>query len=135
MDVHTPVSCTEDGLATFSASVTAGSRTFTDEQTKVLPATGHPFTDHVYQENATCTLNGTEVAVCGNGCGETDTREAPGTATGEPDTPAGPTDPGTPSGNNICKWDNVDHGTSFWGRIVRFFHSVLYFFARLFGRR
>ena len=45
-----------------------------------------------------------------------------------------PTDPATPSGDNICKWDNVDHGTSFWGRLVRFFHSILYFFAHLFGR-
>lgn len=46
-----------------------------------------------------------------------------------------PTDPDTPSGDNVCKWDNVDHGTSFWGRIVKFFHSILYFFAHLFGRR
>ena len=60
------------------------------------------------------------------------------------ETPADPTDPGntteptdpdTPSGDNVCKWDNVDHGTSFWGRLVRFFHSILYFFAHLFGRR
>ena len=65
----------------------------------------------------------------------------PGTATGTPDTPTdptepeNPTDPDTPSGSNLCKWDNVDHGTSFWGRIVKFFHSILYFFAHLFGRR
>ena len=55
-----------------------------------------------------------------------------------PDAPADPTnpaDPTEPTGNNICKWDNVDHGTSFWGRLVRFFHSILYFFAHLFGRR
>lgn len=49
--------------------------------------------------------------------------------------PTEPTDPGTPSGDNICKWDNMDHGTSFWGRLVKFFHSILYFFAHLFGRR
>ena len=46
-----------------------------------------------------------------------------------------PTDPDTPSGDNVCKWDNVDHGTSFWGRLVKFFHSILYFFAHLFGRK
>lgn len=49
--------------------------------------------------------------------------------------PTDPTDPDTPSGDNLCKWDNVDHGTSFRGRIIKFFHSVLYFFAHLFGRR
>ena len=53
----------------------------------------------------------------------------------EPENPTEPTDPDHPSGDSLCKWDNVDHGTSFWGRIVRFFHSVLYFFAHLFGRR
>ena len=43
------------------------------------------------------------------------------------------TDPDTPSGGHTCPWDGVDHGTSFWGRIVRFFHSILWFFAHLFG--
>ena len=52
-----------------------------------------------------------------------------------PTDPAGPADPTDPSGDNICKWDNVDHGTSLWGRIVKFFHSILYFFAHLFGRK
>ncbi|MBQ6165066.1 MAG: right-handed parallel beta-helix repeat-containing protein, partial [Clostridia bacterium] len=53
----------------------------------------------------------------------------------DPSDPTDPTDPDHPSGDNICKWDNVDHGTSFWGRLVKFFHSILYFFAHLFGRR
>ena len=44
-----------------------------------------------------------------------------------------PTD--TPSGDNVCKWDNVDHGTSFLGKLTKFFHSILYFFAHLFGKR
>jgi len=43
---------------------------------------------------------------------------------------------GTSSGSgNICKWDNVDHGNSFFGRLVAFFHSIMYFFAHLFGLR
>ena len=53
----------------------------------------------------------------------------------QPENPTDPTDPDTPSGSNKCPWDNVDHGASFWGRIVRFFHNILYFFAHLFGRR
>ena len=39
---------------------------------------------------------------------------------------------GTP---DLCKWDEKDHGTSFCGKLTAFFHAVLYFFARLFGRR
>ena len=53
----------------------------------------------------------------------------------DPTDPTNPADPTEPTGDNICKWDNVDHGTSFWGRIVRFFHSILYFFAHLFGKK
>ena len=52
-----------------------------------------------------------------------------------PTDPTNPADPTEPTGNNICKWDNVDHGTSFWGRLVKFSHSILYFFAHLFGRK
>jgi hypothetical protein len=52
-----------------------------------------------------------------------------------PDLPDTPDTPDDPQSDNLCKWDNVDHGTSFWGRLVKFFHSILYFFAHLFGRR
>ena len=53
----------------------------------------------------------------------------------DPADPTDPTDPDTPSDGHTCPWDGVDHGTSIWGRLVRFFHSIFYFFARLFGRR
>ena len=54
----------------------------------------------------------------------------------QPENPTEPTDPDHPSGgDNTCPWDGMDHGTSFWGRIVRFFHAILYFFAHLFGLR
>ena len=210
--------CTENGTETALCNNGCGE---TDTREAADTATGHRFTNYVYNGDATCTENGTETAACDNGCGETDTRKAantatghtygepvwtwsedhssvtatftcekgddiktvtqnttevevsaatatadqvvkytvsvtvngktyttesenvtvPGTATGTPDTPTdptqpeNPTDPDTPSGSNLCKWDNVDHGTSFWGRIVKFFHSILYFFAHLFGRR
>jgi hypothetical protein len=32
-------------------------------------------------------------------------------------------------------WCGKDHTATFWQRIVGFFHSILYFFAHLFGRR
>lgn len=37
--------------------------------------------------------------------------------------------------SGLCKWDGKDHGTSFFGKLTTFFHSLLYFFAHLFGRR
>ncbi len=44
---------------------------------------GHSFTDYNYNNNATCTGNGTETATCGrNNCNETDTREKANTALG-----------------------------------------------------
>ena len=55
-----------------------------------------------------------------------------------PDDPTNPTEPENPptpaDDENICKYCGEDHGTSFWGKIVAFFHSILYFFAHLFGR-
>lgn len=50
-------------------------------------------------------------------------------------TPAGddPSDP-SPTGGDLCKYCGKDHSGSFFQRIVGFFHSILYFFSRLFGR-
>ena len=62
-----------------------------------------------------------------------ETPEAPDTPD-DPDTPDAPDDPDTPGGG-LCPWDQMDHGTSFWGRLVAFFHRILYFFAHLFGLR
>lgn len=42
----------------------------------------HSFTNYVSNDNATCTDNATETASCDHGCGQTDTREILGTATG-----------------------------------------------------
>ncbi|MBQ1552522.1 MAG: hypothetical protein IIZ66_03160, partial [Clostridia bacterium] len=55
------------------------------------------------------------------------------TVKGEKTTPDTPDTPDAPSDENLCKWDNVDHGTSFLGKLTKFFHTVLYFFAHLFG--
>ena len=44
--------------------------------------------------------------------------------------------PDEPSQNDgLCKWCGKDHSVSFWQKIVGFFHSILYFFAHLFGQR
>ncbi len=56
------------------------------------------------------------------------------TGPAEQEPPAGPADPGTPAGETLCKWCGEPH-TGFGGRIVGFFHRILYFFAHLFGAR
>lgn len=38
------------------------------------------------------------------------------------------------AGDNLCKWCGEPH-TGFCGIFVNFFHSILYFFAHLFGKR
>ncbi len=48
-------------------------------------------------------------------------------------------DPGTTpsgggSGSGVCKYCGQVHGSSFWGRLVAFFHLLAYFFLHLFGR-
>ena len=44
------------------------------------------------------------------------------------------TDPDKPQGDGLCKWCGEPH-SGFWGKIVGFFHSILYFYAHLFGAR
>ena len=38
------------------------------------------------------------------------------------------------SNENTCKFCDKDHGTSFFGKLIAFFHKIAYFFAHLFGR-
>lgn len=64
----------------------------------------------------------------------TDTRKEVLPATGETDDPGEQDTPDAPSGQALCKWCGEPH-TGFWGKIVGFFHSILYFFAHLFGKR
>ena len=87
---------------------------------------------------ATATAEGTkEICVyCAGGCGEIVERYTETIpATGEPDTPDDPADPDSPADDGLCKWCGKDHSVNFWQKIVGFFHSVIYFFAHLFGKR
>ena len=43
-------------------------------------------------------------------------------------------DQNEPAGENLCKWCGELH-EGFWGKLVGFFHAILYFFAHLFGKR
>ena len=69
--VTAEATCETDGVKTFTCECG-------DSYTEAIPATGHSFTNYVYNEDATYTADGTETAKCDN-CDETDTRTAEGT--------------------------------------------------------
>ena len=48
----------------------------------LLLGQGHSYISYTYNKDATCTADGTKTAICNNGCGETDTIVAIGTALG-----------------------------------------------------
>ena len=124
--------CTEAGTRTVTVKcAVCGEPISTNEE--VIPANGHTPGGRVGTKQPTATENGYTgdlvCAVCGRTIERGETIPATG---GTPDTPD-PSDPSGLSGDNICKWDDKDHGTSFWGRLVKFFHTILWFFAHLFG--
>ncbi len=51
-------------------------------ETKALDKLGHMFINYEANDDATCTMDGTETAECENGCGATDTRTDAGSALG-----------------------------------------------------
>lgn len=94
---HSPVktegkeaTCTEEGSREYYSCSSCG-RFFEDEACtkeiadidtwRVIAPLDHSFTNYVYNNDATCTADGTETAKCDR-CDETDTREKAGTALG-----------------------------------------------------
>ena len=51
----------------------------------------------------------------------------------EPATPDEPATETEPENDNLCPLDGTDHGTSFMGKIIKFFHSILWSLFRLVG--
>lgn len=70
-----PATCTQPGQKSYDGTC---SRCGHAVEPEVLPALGHSFTNYVYNEDATCTADGTETAKCDR-CEATDTREVSGT--------------------------------------------------------
>lgn len=70
VDTGTPATCTQDGL-TDGAHCSVCSKVLTPQTT--LTALGHSFTSYVSDNNAACTVDGTETAKCDR-CEEKDTR-------------------------------------------------------------
>ena len=115
--------------ASAPGSAQVNTQTVTENATEVVVSAATATADQVVKYTVSVTFDGRTYTT------ETENITVPGTATGEPNDPT-PDTPAQPAQNdNVCKWDNVDHGTSFWGRIVKFFHSILWFFAHLFRLR
>ena len=68
--VVTAPTCYEKGYTTHTCGNCSDSYTDTE-----VDALGHSFTNYESNGDATCEENGTETAVCDNGCGKEDTRE------------------------------------------------------------
>lgn len=71
--------CTEAGEIVYIATVEFNGKPYTDKKTVEVPALGHSFTNYCYNNDATCTEDGTETAQCDR-CDATDTRTAFATA-------------------------------------------------------
>ena len=118
--------------ATFTCDKGDDTKVVTQNATQVEVSAATAKDDQVVKYTVTVEFGGKTYTT------ETENITVPGTATGAPDQPTNPdtpSQPSNPSGNGKCKWCGKDHSVSFWQRIVGFFHTILYFWAHLFGRR
>ncbi len=77
--VPTPSTCKEQGYTTYICTECGAS--YVSDYSDV-DINAHSFKDYKYNNDATCTTDGTQTAICEYGCGTTDTVTAPNTATG-----------------------------------------------------
>ena len=74
-EVTTPATCTAPGVRTYTCTKNPA-----HTKTEPIPALNHLFSNYTYNNDATCTQDGTETAHCAHpGCTVTDTRTAKGT--------------------------------------------------------
>ena len=75
-EVTTPATCTAPGVRTYTCTKNPA-----HTKTEPIPALNHQFGAYTFNNNATCTQDGTETAKCER-CNETDTRTTAGTKLG-----------------------------------------------------
>ena len=85
-------------------------------ETRELAALGHQWGEWTVTKEATETEKGEKTRECAV-CHEKETQSIPTVNTGK------------------CKWCDETHDNGFVGKLTAFFHSILYFFAHLFGRK
>ena len=74
-EVTTPATCTTPGVRTYTCTKNPA-----HTKTEPIPALNHLFGAYTFNNDATCTQDGTETAHCAHpGCNETDTRTVKGT--------------------------------------------------------
>ena len=88
-EVTKPATCTEDGVCTYTATVTFEGKTYTDTKTRTLPATGHNFRKNAQTGKYVCEN-------CGKVLGESENTK--------PTKPTTPTKPG----KNDTKFPFID---------------------------
>ena len=76
-EVTTPATCTAPGVRTYTCTKNPA-----HTKTEPIPALNHLFSNYTYNNDATCTQDGTETAKCER-CNETDTRTKAGTKLSE----------------------------------------------------
>ena len=67
---------------------------------------------------------------------QAETTAAPAAETTAPPETEAETEPATetePENDNLCPLDGTDHGTTFMGKIIKFFHSILWWMFRIVG--
>ncbi len=75
-EVTTPATCTTEGVRTYTCTKNPA-----HTKTEPIPALNHQYGAYIYDNNATCTQDGTETAKCER-CNKTDTRTKAGTKLG-----------------------------------------------------
>ena len=161
-EVTAQPTATEPGETAYTGTVTANGQTYTCDLTREIPATGRSadeaaqaLIDAIGEVTYTpdCkaaidmaralyeSLTEEEKALVTNLAVLEEAEQAYAALT--PDIPGGPDapddsdnpdSPDDPQGDSLCKWCGKPH-KGFRGKLTGFFHSILYFFAHLFGRR
>ena len=99
-EVTTPATCTTPGVRTYTCTKNPA-----HTKTEPIPALNHQFGAYIYDNNATCTQDGTETAKCER-CNKTDTRTAKGTRLPEH------TDETVPESKAAAYWVSDSEGQS-----------------------
>ncbi|GEM_PF-2531277 len=145
-----PVEATGHAYGAWTVTVqpgctTAGEQTRTcavcgSKETLPVGATGHAYGAWAVTANPGCTTAGEQTRVCA-GCGNKETAPLAALGHTEPNVDGCCARCGErlvqqeqEQEEDLCNYCGKDHGSSFFGKLTRFFHNILWFFKNLFTR-